>query len=258
MILIVKNKDFFYFYLMFRYIDDVFMSTNLQHSQIKAILDTMNQKDPNIRITAKISNKLDFLDVEIENNQGQLRSTVHHKPAAEPYILPYNSDHPRCIHKSCIPGALFRAIRLCSNLDDFVEEYRNIEMNLLLNGYPQWFINKQSRIFFSRLSTKYETIRTQPKVFVDLHRYLLASPTHRESKESINFGPIDNPNTHDHSIRITIPFQTGPLLKLAKMISTKWADIYQKPGMSTKSVKLKYTKTMNISLENQLIKRRSL
>ena len=170
----------------------------------------MNEKDSNIiRITTKISNTLEFLHVEIENNRGQLRSTAHHKPAAEPHILSYNLDHPGYIYKNCITGALF-----------------------------------------SRLSTKYETIRTQPNVAIDLHCYLLASPTHWESYEAINLGSIENPHTNSRSIKITIPFQTGPLLKRP--------EIYQKHGMPVTLVQLWYTKTMNIASRKQLIRRKEI
>ena len=51
--------------------------------------------------------KIDFLDVSIESNQGRLRTTVHHKPAAEPYVVPFASDHPRHIHRNSIIGGLY-------------------------------------------------------------------------------------------------------------------------------------------------------
>jgi hypothetical protein len=116
------------------------MTTNLTLEQINLLLDRANNKDENIRISRSIGSTVEFLDVCVDNNQGKLKTTVFHKPAAEPYIVPFLSDHPRHIHRNTIKGALFRAVRLCSNVEDFDKERLNIELTLLLNGYPPKFI----------------------------------------------------------------------------------------------------------------------
>ncbi|CAF3193891.1 unnamed protein product [Rotaria sp. Silwood2] len=58
--------------------------------------------DPNIKITITINQALEYLDATIENNNGQLKTTICHKSAWEPHILPYESDHPRYIHANII------------------------------------------------------------------------------------------------------------------------------------------------------------
>ncbi|CAF4331924.1 unnamed protein product, partial [Rotaria sordida] len=75
-----------------RYIDDVFMTTNLTHDQIKAKLENVHRKDPNIRISYSIQSTIDFLDVTVSNEGGHLKTSIFHKSAAEPYVLPYTSD----------------------------------------------------------------------------------------------------------------------------------------------------------------------
>ncbi|CAF1690792.1 unnamed protein product, partial [Adineta ricciae] len=77
-----------------RYIDDIFMTTNLSIEEITNLLEKMQHKDPNISISYKIDSAIDFLDVAIENNLGHLKTSIFHKSSAEPYILPYTSDHP--------------------------------------------------------------------------------------------------------------------------------------------------------------------
>ena len=62
-------------------------------------LDLINKVDKqNIQITYTIGLSRDFLDVHIENDHGRLKTSVFHKPAAEPYVLPFSSDHPRHIY----------------------------------------------------------------------------------------------------------------------------------------------------------------
>ena len=85
------------------------MTTNLPRDDIIAILENENSKDPNIRTTYSVKAAVDFLDVTIENNDGQLKTSIFHKPSAEPYILPYTSDHSHHIHRNIPYAALLRA-----------------------------------------------------------------------------------------------------------------------------------------------------
>ncbi|CAF1516228.1 unnamed protein product [Adineta ricciae] len=81
------------------------MTTN-SLSDLKIQLNIIETKDANIRITTTTSSKIEFLDVQVENNHGQLRTSVFYKPAAEPYIIPFLSDHRRHVHRSTIKGQL--------------------------------------------------------------------------------------------------------------------------------------------------------
>ena len=97
------------------------MTSNMSIDQIHAKLDWMNTRDEtkNIHITyISWLCKVEFLDVYIKNSNGSLLTSVFHKPAAEPYVLPFASDHPRHIHINIPYEALLRAARLCSNVYD--------------------------------------------------------------------------------------------------------------------------------------------
>ena len=98
------------------------MTTNQSIDEINAKLEAANQKDINIKINYAINTSVDFLDITITNENCQLRTAIYHKPATEPYILPYTSDHPRHIHRNIPYAALLRAARLCSNVHDFNSE----------------------------------------------------------------------------------------------------------------------------------------
>lgn len=66
-----------------RYIDDVFITTN-SFDALNILLNRMEQKDENIRITRSVGATIEFLDVFICNDHGRLKTSVFHKPAAEP------------------------------------------------------------------------------------------------------------------------------------------------------------------------------
>jgi hypothetical protein len=97
------------------------------------MLDEANEFHPNIKLVRQIGTRTSFLDVYIENKNGILETSMFHKEAAEPYILPFKSDHPRHIFKNIIDNALMRAIRYSSTLSAFNEERRSLILTLLYN-----------------------------------------------------------------------------------------------------------------------------
>ncbi|CAF3407066.1 unnamed protein product [Rotaria socialis] len=156
-----------------RCIDDDFMATNLPRDQIIAKLDKVHNSDPNIRITYTVKSAVDFLDVAIENNDRQLKTVVFQKPSAEPYVLPYTSDHPHHVHLNIPYADLLRVARLCSNVEDFEIERINIEMSLLLNGYPPKSIRKQFHRFFDLNNTLPVLKQLDAESYQQLHQKLL-------------------------------------------------------------------------------------
>ena len=98
------------------------------------MLDQANNYHTNIKLTRVIGTSVSFLDLFIESKNGVLATSVYHKEATEPYVVPFKSDHPRHIFSNIIDGALTRAIRYSSTLSTFNEERRSIKLMLLYNG----------------------------------------------------------------------------------------------------------------------------
>ncbi|CAF4967100.1 unnamed protein product [Rotaria sp. Silwood1] len=165
-----------------RYIDDVFMTTNLTFDQVKKRLENAHRKDPNIRISYSIQSTIDFLDVTVSNVNGQLKTTIFHKPAAEPYILPYTSDHPRNVYHNIPYAALLRAARICSNVEDFDIERIRIDLSLLLNEYPPSFVSKHFHRFFQLNQAMPVLERLDSDVYHEIHQNLLHKPTRKEKQ----------------------------------------------------------------------------
>lgn len=110
------------------------MTFNEQLHILNEMLDEAQKQHTNIKFVHQIGQSLPFLDVFVTNNTGLLTTSVYHKPAAEPYIVPFKSDHPRHIFKNIIDTALIRAIRYSTTLDVFNQERRSIILKLLYNG----------------------------------------------------------------------------------------------------------------------------
>jgi hypothetical protein len=145
---------------------------------VNAMLNEANNFYPNIKLTHQIGTSLPFLDVSIENKSVILTTSVYHNEAAEPYILPFKSDHPRHIFGNIIETALLRAIRYSSTSEIFNIEQRSIKLMLLYSGfvfhlyfvntnlayfsYPPKYIYTRFREFFRRYTSLSSSSSIQP------------------------------------------------------------------------------------------------
>ncbi|CAF1405277.1 unnamed protein product [Rotaria sp. Silwood1] len=203
-----------------RYIDDVFMTTNLSKEDILKELDETIKTDSNVKISITISQSLEYLDVTIENNNGHLKISIYHKSASEPYILPYESDHPRHIHANIIYTALVQAARSCSNMEDFDMERLRTEMILLVKGYPPKFIQHHIKKFFVKYDSMSVWTELNREVYQQLRNMLLCRPIKRENKTQISsLGQlIRKTKNYEHKDQIYLhyTFENGPLLNFKK------------------------------------------
>ncbi|CAF3353699.1 unnamed protein product [Rotaria sp. Silwood2] len=117
-----------------RNIDDIFMTWNKSEETLQDLLHQANTWHSNIKFEYKIGKTLPFLDVLFTNNNGILTTSVYHKPAAEPYVVLFLSDHPRHVFVNVIQTSLARAARYSSTLEIFNNERRCIQLSLLYNG----------------------------------------------------------------------------------------------------------------------------
>ncbi|CAF1475610.1 unnamed protein product, partial [Adineta steineri] len=240
-----------------RYIDDVFMTTNLSFDQIKSQLDMTNNRDNNIKISYSIGSTVEFLDVLVENKGGQLRTAVFHKPAAEPYILPFASDHSRHIHRSTVKSQLIRAARLCSHVEDFDQERLNIEFTLLLNGYPPKFISYHFKQFFQKNNVMSLMEQLDEVVYRELHRELLMQPTRREKqRQSIALNDHQQQNSNPRDIRVYFTFESGPMLSFTQELKKLWKKHYIDNNSTMKNVHLKIGTRSNTNLNQLFVKKK--
>ncbi|CAF5012349.1 unnamed protein product, partial [Rotaria sp. Silwood1] len=138
--------------LYFRYIDDIFIVINWPARHLLKQIDKWNHFDENIKLSENIGVTADFLDLHIENRDGELFTTVYQKPSYEPYYLPFNSIHPLHMKKNIIFTMLLRAIRYCSTFQDYLNERERLRMALLLNKYPNKFIDTQFIYILEKLN----------------------------------------------------------------------------------------------------------
>ena len=257
---------YFFVYMNCRYIDDVFMTSNMSIDAIYRQLDSMNRKDEkHIRITYTVGLSAEFLDVHIENAIGLLKTSIYHKPAAEPYVLPYSSDHPRHVHINIPYEALLRAARLCSDVYAFDKERLDIEMILLVNGYPSQFIRQHFNRFFQLNRCMEVFTELDSKKYQGLHQKLLYLPTRRE-KRYLRAAEAYNADNNDNKVERTgrpkkilmVPytFENGPMMHFRHAFRKLWRKYYVYKGSVMNDVRLMLTTLSNPSLNDLLVRKK--
>jgi len=237
------------------------MTTN-SLNQLNIELNKIEKKDPNIQITRSLGSTIEFLDVLVTNDHGQLKTSVFHKPAAEPYLLPYLSEHPRHIHRNTIRGALFRAVRLCSHVEDFDQERLQIELRLLLNGYPLKFITYHFKQFFEQHNAMSILDEPNQMIYQIFHKKLLTQLSRHEKQTNGELISNNNNNTlqkqqqNQSKLTVHFTFETGPMLQFKHELRCLWEKYYIYKGSRMNNVRLEIGTRSNKSLCQLLVKKK--
>jgi hypothetical protein len=171
--------------LYFRYIDDIFITINWPTRHLLQQIEKWNKFDPNIILSANIGSITNFLDLSMENKDGQLITTVYQKPSYEPYYLPFNSIHPLHMKKNIPFAMLLRAIRYCSTFELYIREREKLRMALLLNKYPNPLIDGQ----FNHVLVKFNIHESFTYYnYEQLRQQIINSPI--KEKQLINYEKI--------------------------------------------------------------------
>ncbi|CAF4629913.1 unnamed protein product [Rotaria socialis] len=162
-----------------RYVDDIFFTSNDSLECIDQMLDEANNFHPNIKLVRQIGRSVPFLDVLIENRKGTLTTSVYHKEAAEPYVVPFGSDHPGHVFRNTVDTAITKAVRYSTTLVEFEEEIRQMKLMFLYNGYSPRQIHRRLTTLFSKYFSNYFILPMlhNPDDFDYLRHQLLTTST---------------------------------------------------------------------------------
>ena len=111
-----------------RYVDDILLILDYNHTNIQAIQDDFNNLHPNLHFTAEIErdHTLNYLDISIHRTSTNISTAIYRKPTFTDTIIPYNSNHPTH-HKYAAVRFLFNRLE---SYDLQQEEY-NREINTI-------------------------------------------------------------------------------------------------------------------------------
>lgn len=241
------------------------MTTNQTIDEIKQELERAANKDRNIKINYEIDLSVDFLDIRIMNDNSHLRTKIYHKSASEPYILPYRSAHARHIHRNIPYAAFLRAIRICSDINDFTSEVCHIDVALLLNGYPTNFIRKQLHRLLESVHALCLINKSDEEIYQRIHHHLLHQSTRRETKLlKMTQDPVRNPIVLQPKVwncKVMYPhylFDSGRSASLREEFMKWWKEHYAYPGTQVYDVKVRMIPDTQRTLETFFIHKKPL
>jgi len=112
-------------------------------------MDDIVRKHPNVQLEVTIGQNVQFLNINIENQNGTLYTCVYHDPNIQKYTLPYVISDAKAAHSHWFRSALIRAVRYCTSVYDFNRERIYLEMTCLANGYSLEFVDRRINHFFT-------------------------------------------------------------------------------------------------------------
>jgi hypothetical protein len=166
--------------------------------------------------------------------------------------------------------ALLRAARYCSDVYTFDKERLNIEMILLVNGYPPQFLQHHFNRSFQLNQAVQVSTELDEQQYQQLHQKLLCLPTRREKKyQRIADNELHTEKLYDIEdqldkkawnkkiLFLSHIFESGPLLNFKGEFRELWIKSYVYPGSAMKDVRLMMTTLSNPSLNDLLVRKKS-
>ena len=114
----------------FRYVDDILIIYDTNHSDVHNILDNFNTTHPKLNITVEqeTNSQVNFLDITIHRTPTNWEFAIYRKPTFADTIIPYNSNHP---NQNKYATVRFLYNRL--NTYDLHADYYNAEVTTIQN-----------------------------------------------------------------------------------------------------------------------------
>ncbi|CAF1466071.1 unnamed protein product [Didymodactylos carnosus] len=197
------------------------------------------------------------------NEHGHLRTCVYHKPTADPYYLPYTSDHSHKYHRNIPYNALIRAARLCSNVHDFNLERTRIDVSLLLGQYPPKIISKQFLRFFQVNNAMSVLAELNADTYQRLHQKLINQIALNEkqlndkAKNPVKYPPVLEKKTWDRTvINLRYIYESGPIASFSHKFYSWWKKHYRYPESAVKNKTVRLKSKINRKLTNYLIRKK--
>jgi len=118
-----------------RYIDDILLIFDSNHTNIQNILDDFNAVHPNPKFMAETetNKKIHYLDVAIHKTPTNWKISIYRKPPFTDTIIPYTSNHP-AQHKYAAVRFFCNRLNTYNLHEDLYKTEENIIQNIMYNN----------------------------------------------------------------------------------------------------------------------------
>jgi len=132
----LSNKHKIISYL--RYVDNILLIFDSNHTNIQNILDNFNAIHPNLKFTAETetNNKINYLDITMHKTPTNWKISIYRKPTFTDTVIPYTSNHP-AQHKYAAVRFLYNRLKTYNLHEDEYKTEENIIQNVMYsNTFP--------------------------------------------------------------------------------------------------------------------------
>jgi hypothetical protein len=121
-----------------RYVNDIFMIFDSNHTDIHNILDNFNALHPKMTFTAETETNqtLNFLDITIHKSPTNFKVAVYRKPTFTDVIIPYTSNHPAHHKYAAVRFPYNRLQSYGLQQKEYLDELNTIHNILWNNSFP--------------------------------------------------------------------------------------------------------------------------
>ena len=128
----------------FRYVDDILIIFDSQHTDINTITNEFNTLHPKIQFTEETEkhNTINYLDITLHRKHTHVNISIFRKPTYTDTLIPYTSNHP-VQHKHAAIRFLYNRLNSYQLLREEYQHEENIIHNILHNN--GFLIQKQNR-----------------------------------------------------------------------------------------------------------------
>ena len=147
-----------------RYVDDTFLLFRSK-DHIEEFRCYLNCQHPNIKFTSEIeeNNSILFLDIKIKKVNNSFSTSIYRKVTFSGVFTNFESFNSLSYKLNLIFMLLFRAFKLCSNVELFHQEILNLKDIFKRNGYPYNFIDICIKRFLSNIFIDKKVYALAPK-----------------------------------------------------------------------------------------------
>lgn len=137
-----ENKAFNFFQNYYRFLDDIFVITNLSLNDVKQIIKIFNSIHEAFKFTHEISHThCTFLDISIYKVNDTLVTDIYYKPTDAKRYLHFHSYHPRHIKRNLPYCLASRISKIVSDPKRKQQQFAVLKNRLLYLKYPERLIN---------------------------------------------------------------------------------------------------------------------
>jgi len=133
----------------------------------------LKAKLPDLPIQLSIGKSIHYLDIEIIQNNGILRTKVYRPGLTEQYTLPYIDNYPLHQYATRTRNHLINAIKSCINIKDFQDECLFMYSTYLLNRFPLDFIDHCIHQFFNEFNPSKLNYQYNQKAYESLRQLII-------------------------------------------------------------------------------------